>query len=128
MQLRALEAAARGEIGAVVVVGDEVVGRGRNRMLEKGDPRAHAEMEAIDAARAGCANGRLDGGTLVVTLDNAVNPLVALRNAIPPRLLRRAGLVHYPLGVTCGPRRFEALVRAAGFAVPVIASGKLTNL
>lgn len=65
------EAGEAGEVpvGAVVVVGGEVVGRGRNRMLEKGDPRAHAEMEAIDAARAGCANGRLDGGTLVVTLE-----------------------------------------------------------
>ena len=56
------------------------------------------------------------GGTLLVTLDNAANPLVALRNAIPARLLRGIGLVHYPLGVTCGPGRLDALVRAAGFA------------
>lgn len=56
------------------------------------------------------------GGTLLVTLDNAANPLVALRNAIPARLLRGIGLVHYPLGVTCGPRRLDAMVREAGFA------------
>jgi tRNA(adenine34) deaminase len=70
--LRLAEEAGRaGEVpvGAVVVVRGEIAGRGRNRMLEKGDPRAHAEMEAIDAARAGGAGGRLDGGTLVVTLE-----------------------------------------------------------
>jgi tRNA(adenine34) deaminase len=70
--LRLAEEAGRaGEVpvGAVVVVGERIAGRGRNRMLEKGDPRAHAEMEAIDAARAGSPAGRLDGGTLVVTLE-----------------------------------------------------------
>jgi tRNA(adenine34) deaminase len=70
--LRLAEEAGRaGEVpvGAVVVLGGEVAGRGRNRMRERGDPRAHAEMEAIDAARAGSPGGRLDGGTLVVTLE-----------------------------------------------------------
>jgi tRNA(adenine34) deaminase len=70
--LRLAEEAGRaGEVpvGAIVVLGDEVAGRGRNRMREKGDPRAHAEMEAIDAARTGSPGGRLDGGTLVVTLE-----------------------------------------------------------
>jgi tRNA(adenine34) deaminase len=67
----AAEAAERGEVpvGAVVVMGDQVVGRGRNRMLGRGDPRAHAEMEAIDDARAKVEGGRLDGGTIVVTLE-----------------------------------------------------------
>ncbi|NNE44744.1 MAG: nucleoside deaminase, partial [Gemmatimonadetes bacterium] len=34
-----------------------------------GDPRAHAEMEAIDAARSCRENGRLDGCSLYVTLE-----------------------------------------------------------
>ena len=67
----AAEAAEDGEVpvGAVVILSDRIVGRGRNRMRERSDPRAHAEMEAIDEARAKVANGRLDGGTLVVTLE-----------------------------------------------------------
>ena len=38
--------------GAVVVRGGEIVGQGPSRVIENGDPTAHAEMEAIrDAAR-----------------------------------------------------------------------------
>ncbi|MFN8176630.1 MAG: nucleoside deaminase [bacterium] len=56
-------------VGALVVHGDRVVGRGRNRMRELAEPRAHAEMEAISGARAEVGTGRLDGGTLYVTLE-----------------------------------------------------------
>jgi tRNA(adenine34) deaminase len=65
------ESAEQGEVpvGAVVVMGDRIVGRGRNRMVDRGDPRAHAEMEAIDDARAHVEGGRLDGGTVIVTLE-----------------------------------------------------------
>jgi tRNA(adenine34) deaminase len=67
----AREAADAGEVpvGAVVVQSDRVVGRGRNRMAETADPRAHAEMEAISAARSEVGTARLDGGTLYVTLE-----------------------------------------------------------
>ncbi len=57
------------------------------------------------------------GGVLVVTLDNAANPLVALRNALPGALLRRLGLVAYPTGATCGPGRLVRLLADAGFEV-----------
>jgi tRNA(adenine34) deaminase len=57
-------------IGAVVVGPDgTVVGRGRNRREADGDPTAHAEILALrDAARA-LGSWRLDGCTLVVTLE-----------------------------------------------------------
>ena len=58
-----------------------------------------------------------EGGTLIVTLDNLLNPLVALRNALPQSPLRRIGLVPYALGVTCGPRRLRRILSAKGFAV-----------
>jgi SAM-dependent methyltransferase len=57
------------------------------------------------------------GGQLVMTLDNRANPVVALRNALPFRLLHQAGLVPYPVGATCGPRRLRRIVREAGFDV-----------
>jgi tRNA(adenine34) deaminase len=57
-------------IGAVVVGPDgTVLGRGRNRREADGDPTAHAEILALrDAARA-LGSWRLDGCTLVVTLE-----------------------------------------------------------
>jgi SAM-dependent methyltransferase len=57
------------------------------------------------------------GGVLLLTLDNPVNPLVALRNALPFPLLNRVGLVPYYVGVTCGPRRLRRLLEAVGFQV-----------
>src|SRR5204863_6785753 len=42
-------------------------------------------------------------GRLVVTLDNGLNPVVALRNRLPLGILRRVGAVPYFVGVTCGP-------------------------
>jgi SAM-dependent methyltransferase len=54
-------------------------------------------------------------GTLVLTIDNAANPVVRLRNCLPSRVLQRTGLVPYDVGVTCGPRDLDALLSAAGF-------------
>lgn len=60
------------------------------------------------------------GGTLVITLDNMANPVVALRNALPLGALRRLGLVPYYVGASCGPRRLRALLRSTGFEVEAI--------
>ncbi len=57
------------------------------------------------------------GGSLVLTLDNPCNPVIALRNALPFRLLNRLGLVPYCVGKTCGPRLLRRMVEDAGFAV-----------
>jgi O-antigen/teichoic acid export membrane protein/SAM-dependent methyltransferase len=57
------------------------------------------------------------GGYLLMTLDNRSNPAVALRNALPVRLLNRLGLVPYHVGAACGPSRLRALVESAGFDV-----------
>jgi tRNA(adenine34) deaminase len=67
----AREAGEAGEVpvGAIVVRGDRLVGSGRNRMREAADPRAHAEMEAVSAARRTLGTARLDGHTLYVTLE-----------------------------------------------------------
>lgn len=56
------------------------------------------------------------GGRLVITVDNPINPLVALRNALPFGLLNRVGLVPYFVGATCGPTRLRALLGESGFS------------
>ena len=56
-------------VGAVVLVGGPVVGRGRSRPLADRDPTAHAEIVALRAAAAALGTPRLDGATLVVTLE-----------------------------------------------------------
>ena len=57
-------------VGAVVVDAQgHVVGRGRNRREADGDPTAHAEVVAIRDAAESRGEWRLDGCTLVVTLE-----------------------------------------------------------
>ncbi len=57
-------------IGAVVVDADgRVVGRGRNRREADADPTAHAEVVALREAARQRGEWRLDGCTLVVTLE-----------------------------------------------------------
>jgi len=57
------------------------------------------------------------GGTLVLTLDNPVNPVIALRQALPSQRLRSAGLVAYPVGPTVSPRRLATMAARAGLTV-----------
>jgi tRNA(adenine34) deaminase len=77
------EAQAQGEVpvGAVVVLGNEVVGRGRNSPIAQNDPTAHAEMLAIREACARAGNYRLDGATLYSTLEPCVMCAGALVSA-----------------------------------------------
>ena len=57
-------------IGAVVLdAAGEVVGRGRNRREADADPTGHAEVVALREAAATRGEWRLDGCTLVVTLE-----------------------------------------------------------
>lgn len=57
-------------VGAVVVDADgAVVGRGRNRREADQDPTAHAEVVALREASRVRGSWRLDGCTLVVTLE-----------------------------------------------------------
>ena len=67
----AREAAEAGEVpvGCVIVRGDEIVGRGRNRREEGKSALAHAELEAISEACAALGGWRLWKCTLYVTLE-----------------------------------------------------------
>jgi tRNA(adenine34) deaminase len=57
-------------VGALVVDPEgTVIGRGRNTRERDGDPTGHAEVVAIRAAAASRGEWRLEGCTLVVTLE-----------------------------------------------------------
>jgi tRNA(adenine34) deaminase len=68
---QAAEAAAAGEIpvGAVIVIGGEVIATGQNRSIRDSDPSAHAEIMALRAAGSAISNYRLSDATLYVTLE-----------------------------------------------------------
>ena len=80
----ARQAGERGEapIGAVVVAGGEIVGRGRNSPIGGIDPTAHAEIMALREAARTLGNYRLENATLYSTLEPCVmcaGALVAAR-------------------------------------------------
>jgi tRNA(adenine34) deaminase len=82
-------AAAEGEIpvGAVVVDREgRIIGRGRNRR-QSGDPLGHAELIAIGEAARAMGDWRLEGTTMVVTLEPCAMCAGALVNARVERLI-----------------------------------------
>ena len=69
-QAGAAEQGADVPVGAVVVdATGAIVGRGHNVREATGDPTGHAEIVALRAAAAAGGEWRLDGCTLVVTLE-----------------------------------------------------------
>ena len=83
----ALEAEEAGEVpvGAVVVEGERIIGRGRNSPLALADPTAHAEMLALREAAAAGGNYRLENAVLYVTLE----PCVMCAGALVAARIRR---------------------------------------
>src|ERR1700704_3701543 len=82
----ARQAAAAGEVpvGAVLVLGNQIVGRARNAPIERSDPTAHAEILALREACAALGNYRLERSILYTTLEPCVmcaGALVAARVA-----------------------------------------------
>ena len=68
----AAEASSSGEVPVGCVICDtsgSIIGRGRNRCIEKHDATAHAEIEAIREASASMGDWRLERCTLFVTLE-----------------------------------------------------------
>ena len=74
-------------IGAVVVRGGEIIGRGYNLRESSNDPTTHAEMVAIRQAAAALDSWRLLDCTLYVTLEPCVMCMGAIILARIPRLV-----------------------------------------
>ena len=87
--LLAREAAQEGEVpvGCVIVRGDEIVGRGRNRREGDKSALAHAELEAIAQANRTLGGWRLWECTLYVTLEPCPMCAGAIINARIPRVV-----------------------------------------
>ncbi len=105
---RALEA---GEVpvGAVVVSGGRIVGRGWNRNIADRDPSAHAEILALREAGAAVGNHRLGDCELFVTIEPCAMCAGALVQARIKRLIYgaddpKAGAVHSVIQVLNHPQ------------------------
>jgi tRNA(Arg) A34 adenosine deaminase TadA len=102
-------AAGRGEVpvGAVLLAADTtLVARDGNRIVEKRDPTAHAEILVLRAAGAKLGNERLIGASLFVSLEPCAMCAAAVSLARVARLVFAAD---DPKGgaVLHGPRFFE---------------------
>ena len=107
----AAEAQKLGEVpvGAVVVIDNEIVGRGSNRPINRVDPTAHAEIEALRDAAQQIGNHRLPGASLVVTVEPCTMCAGALVHARVERLVfgvrePRAGAVVSSAAVLANPK------------------------
>lgn len=74
-------------VGAVVVRGPDILGRGRNSPILRNDPTSHAEILAMREAATALGNYRLEECTLYVTLEPCVMCAGALVNARIRRLV-----------------------------------------
>lgn len=107
-------------VGAVVVdAGGVVRGAGRNGRERDHDPTAHAEVVAIRAAALALGRWRLDGCTLVVTLEPCVMCAGAIAAARLDRLVfgawdPKAGAVGSVWDVLRDPRALHTPQVVAG--------------
>lgn len=86
-QARLAWAAGEVPVGAVLVLGEEIVGRGYNQPISAHDPTAHAEVMALRAAGRNLGNYRLPGSTLYVTQEPCVMCAGAILHARVGRLV-----------------------------------------
>ncbi len=84
---REAESAGEVPVGAVLVIGQQIVGRGFNQPIGRKDPTAHAEILALREAAARLDNYRLEDSELFVTLEPCVMCAGALVNARVGRLV-----------------------------------------
>jgi tRNA(adenine34) deaminase len=79
--------------GAVVVLDDRVVGEGPSRVIQRNDPAAHAEREAIRDAQRRLGREDLSGAVLYSTSRPCVACEAAAANAKIARMIHGTGLV-----------------------------------
>ena len=88
---REAERAGEVPVGAVLVQGGTIVGRGFNSPIARNDPTAHAEILALRQAAGTAQNYRLEGAVLYVTLEPCVMCAGAAVTARIARLVSAPG-------------------------------------
>ena len=91
-------------VGAVVVLNGAVIARGRNAVIARSDPTAHAEIVALREASRASGNYRLTGTTLYSTIEPCAMCAGALVHARVQRLVYgardpKAGAVETHFGI-----------------------------
>jgi tRNA(adenine34) deaminase len=130
-EARRAEALGEVPIGAVIVVGDDVVARAHNLRERAQDPTAHAEMIAVRAAAARLGTFRLTGATVYVTLEPCPMCAGALVNARVDRVVwgcddPKAGATRTLYTIGADPRlnhRFEMVPGVLGEECAALLSG-----
>ena len=56
-------------VGAVLILDDKIIGKGRNQSIELNDPSAHAEIQALREGASTIGNYRLIGSKIYVTIE-----------------------------------------------------------
>lgn len=77
-------------VGAVLVLGEEIIGRGFNQPITRKDPTAHAEILALRDAAKTVGNYRLPHTVLYVTLEPCLMCIGAIIHARIDRLVYAA--------------------------------------
>ena len=107
-------------VGAIIINADGVIiGRGSNEREANSDPTAHAEIVAIRSASSRLQNSRLDGSTLIVTLEPCAMCAGAIAQARISNLIfgawdQKAGAVGSVWDVIRDPRALYKLNVTAG--------------
>jgi tRNA(adenine34) deaminase len=87
LAIHARDAEGEVPVGAVLVLGDSIVGEGWNRNITLNDPSAHAEIGALRDAGRRLGNHRMPGSTLYVTLEPCAMCAMAIVHARVARVV-----------------------------------------
>ena len=68
-------------VGAVLILDDKMIGKGRNQSIELNDPSAHAEIQALREGASKIGNYRLIGSKIYVTIEPCTMCLGAMVHA-----------------------------------------------
>jgi tRNA(adenine34) deaminase len=87
-------------VGAVLILDDKVIGKGRNQSIELNDPSAHAEIQALREAGSKIGNYRLNRSKIYVTIEPCTMCIGALVHARIEKLIfgareKKSGAVSY---------------------------------
>ena len=91
-------------VGAVLILDDKIIGKGRNQSIELNDPSAHAEIQALREAGSKIGNYRLNRSKIYVTIEPCTMCIGALVHARIEKLIfgarePKSGAVSYPIDI-----------------------------